>query len=71
MAPIRFGRVSPSTTAALLLLLGERSPMRRRRVAAVVEGCVLMAILFGYELEVDDGKDTLLQMMVLVRRPPV
>ena len=40
--------------------------MRRRRVAAVVEeGCVLMAILFGYELEGDDGKDTLLQMSLL------
>ena len=65
MAPIRFGRVS---AAALLLSLEERSPMRRRRVAAAVveeEGCVLMAIMFGCELEGDDGKDTLLQMILL------
>ena len=71
MAPIRFGRVSPSTTTtAPLLLESERSPMMRRRVAAVVDGCVLMAILFGYELEVDDGKDTLLQMMILLEESP-
>lgn len=68
MAPIRFGRVSATTAA---LLLEERSPMMRRRVAAAVveeEGCVLMAILcwIRWVGRLDDGKDTLLQMMILL-----